>query len=208
MDMKNTLKDRRKFANRSAVLSILLALSITSNAIEGVLLYTDNKIVLVPTMPQTMSINPNGAISRDYLEFLARDITWLFLNRTSSTAKYLEQAGVELIDPSVYEPLRLQLERQSRLDDENHQTQSFAPADFYVDPANLYVEVMGDLTVISGNATQDSQQKIYALTFTRHGSRVLLKEIKEITKDEAKGPNVKTEFDAPAAPVQAGSESE
>lgn len=206
MDIETTVKDRNKFARRTAVLAILLSASVVSNSVLSVLLVTNNKIVLVPTLPASADLNPNGSVSREYLEFLSRDIAWLFLNRTTETAGYLEKEGRSLIDPETFEKLRLQMERSSRAAVANHQTQSFAPSDFYIDPANLIVEVTGQLSIATGNASVDTEDKIYRLTFSKHGARVLLKEIREITKDEAQGTKVQYTPPPPPKPLPPASE--
>lgn len=198
MDLKHLEKDRKTFANRLVIVSALLGLSIASNLVLSLQVLNNSKVILVPTLPQSASIDTNGRVSREYLEFLTRDMAWLFLNRTSETAHYLETQAQGLIDPTVYEALRLELSKQSRVSIENHSTQSFSPDDIYLDPANLYAEIRGTLEITSGKEVVDTQEKVFAMKFSKHGSQVLLYSIKEIDPKEAKGESVK--------PAMAGTE--
>ena len=186
MDIETLDKQRRSFAQRFVVCVAVLGISIVTNCVLALQLMNTNKLVLVPVLAQDAAVNINGGVSQDYLERLALDFSFLFLNRTTQTARYLEQRGEKLIDPDTFEALRLQMANESRKATDLHQTQSFEPINIFVDTPSLYAEVTGNVVITSGQSVIDHQQKIFAMQFSKRGSMVLLKAIKEIDPSEAK----------------------
>lgn len=186
MDIEVLTKERRSFAQRYTVCLAFLALSLATNVVISLQLMNSSKVVLVPVLAQEAAININGGVSQDYLERVALDFSFLFLNRTTQTARYLEQRGEKLIDPETFEALRLQMANESRKATDLHQTQSFEPINIFVDTPSLYAEVTGNVVITSGQSIIDNQQKIFAMQFSKRGSMVLLKAIKEIDPSEAR----------------------
>lgn len=199
MEIANLERERKTFANRLVVVSALLGLSIATNLVLSFQVMNASRIVLVPTLPASVALDVNGRVSKQYLEQLSLDMAWLFCNRTTNTANYLETQAQGLIDPTVYEGIRLQLSKESRAALDNHQTQSFSASDIYVDPNALYSEVRGQLLITSGNQVLDTQDRVFAMTFSKHGSQVLLLSIKDIDPKDSKGEKLK-----PAAPGTEG----
>lgn len=186
MDVEKLDKERRQFAQRLVMTTGVLVVSVATNLVLGIQLMNTNKIILVPTLTNDVAIEINGAANADYLEKLALDMAFLFLNRTTQTARYMEERGQKYIDPETFENLRLQLANESRKATDLHQTQSFEPLNIFVDAKSLYVEVTGNVTITSGQTVVDSQQKIFAMQFTKKGSIILLKSIAEIEPDKAR----------------------
>lgn len=187
MKTENVNEQSRKLNRRATGLALLLGLSVTANAALAVSVATMNKVILVPSMTDTVEISAHGAVDRDYLERLARDATYLFLNRTPESARYFERNLERIADPETYQEVKAALivDRQERQNSRTSQT--FFPVDFFVDPSKLYVEVVGDLKTDNGRQIVDQSRQTYGLTFTRHGSMVRLSSIVPVNKDEAKG---------------------
>lgn len=186
MDVEKLDKERRQFAQRLVMTTGVLLVSVATNLVLGLQLMNTNKIILVPTLTNDVAIEINGSANADYLEKLALDMAFLFLNRTTQTARYMEERGQKYIDPETFEQLRLQLANESRKATDLHQTQSFEPLNIFVDAKNLYVEVTGNLTITNGQTVVDNQQKIFAMQFSKKGSIILLKAIAEIEPDKAR----------------------
>lgn len=91
MKTMNVNNQARVLNRRLTAVSILLAASITANAAMAVSVATMNKVVLVPSLSDSVEISAHGGVDRDYLERLARDATYLFLNRTPESARYFER---------------------------------------------------------------------------------------------------------------------
>lgn len=202
MDLAKAEKDRMMFAQRAVVLAVFLGLSILTNAILAVVITTNSKVVLVPTLPAVYSLDANGRVDTDYLEQLARDCVYLFENKTPETANYFMKKAQAVMEPAAFEGMKLQLQKESSESDTLHQSQTFYPEDFYTNAEHLYAEVRGHLKIVQGDKIVDDQYKVYALQFSKNGTLVRLLSIREIDPKQALGETVKpaTETAAPPAP--------
>lgn len=200
MDLAKAEKDRMLFAQRAVVLAVLLGVSILTNAILAVVVTTNSKVILVPTLPAVYSLDANGRVDTDYLEELARDDVYLFLNKTPETANYFLKKAQAVMDPAAFEGMKLQLQKESSDSDTLHQSQTFYPDDFYTDAQRLYAEVRGHLKIVQGDKIIDDQYKVYALTFSKNGTLVRLLAIKEIDPKQAMGETVKPAAETAAPP--------
>lgn len=190
MDPAKLEKDRQLFAQRAVILGVLLGVSVVSNAVLAVALTTNNKVVLVPTMPMELSIDANGVVDKEYLENLSRDCVYLLLNKTPETANYFVKRAQQIMDPTTFEQVKVQFEKESLKSEQEHTSQTFYPNDFYVNSSNLYAEVKGTLQITQGQQVLDNQPKIYALHFTRQGTLIRLKSIAEIDPKDSLGSKV------------------
>ncbi len=191
MDLKKAEADRMLFAQRAVILGGLLAISVLTNAILAAVVMTNSKIVLVPTLPAEMTVDANGRVDDDYLEQMARDCAYLFLNKTPETEPYFLKKAEQIMDPTVFEAMKVQLEKDSAESESLHQSQTFFPDDFYENAPKLYAEVRGKLQIIQGDKVVDDQEKIYALQFSKKGTLVRLLAIKEIDPKNSLGELIK-----------------
>lgn len=191
MDLKTAQARQQLFAQRSAALTVLLAIAVASNLVLGLVVMNGSRVILVPTLPAETAIDPNGRVDAEYLEDMTRDAAWLFLNKTPETAGYFERRAQRLMDPTHFEAVKLQLEKDSAKSEETHSSQTFFPADFFEDPAALYSEVRGRLVIMQGQQVLDDQPKIYAFHWTKTGTLLRLASIAEIDPKEAKGEAIK-----------------
>ena len=187
MDYAKTQRERQLFAQRSVVLGILLAICLAANLVLSLALFNGSRIVLVPTLPGDTAIDPNGRVDADYLENMTRDVAWLFLNKTPETAAYFVGRAQRLMDPSHFEAVKIALEKDSARAEQTHTSQTFFPAEFYVDPAGLYSETRGRLVILQGQQVVDDQEKTYALRWRKTGTLVRLTSIEAIDPKDAKG---------------------
>lgn len=191
MDIQTAQQKQRLFAKRSAALTVLFAIAVATNLVLGLVVMNGSRIVLVPTLPGDVAIDPNGRVDAEYLEDMTRDAAWLFLNKTPETAAYFERRAQRLMDPVHFEAVKVQLEKDSAKSEATHSSQAFFPADFFEDPANLYSEVRGRLVIMQGQQVLDDQSKVYALHWTKTGTLLRLASIAEIDPKDAKGDDVK-----------------
>ena len=182
----DNLNDHVRILNRRfAAVSVLLVASIITNAALSVAVATMNKVVLVPSLTDAVEVSAQGGVGRDYLERLARDAVYLFLNRTPESARYFEQNIERISEPQTYQQIKaaLILDRQKRQD--SRTSQAFFPTEFVVKPDRLSVRVIGDLQTISGTQVSETSRQTFDLTFKRHGSLVLLSSIERLGRDGA-----------------------
>ena len=187
MKTTNVNNQARVLNRRLTAVSILLAASITANAAMAVSVATMNKVVLVPSLSDSVEISAHGGVDRDYLERLARDATYLFLNRTPESARYFERNLERITEPETYQEIKaaLILDRQERQNTRTSQT--FYPNDFFVGPSKLYVEVVGELETSNGTRIVETKRATYGLTFTKRGSMLRLSSFVPVEKDQAQG---------------------
>jgi conjugal transfer pilus assembly protein TraE len=191
MDLKKAEKDRLLFAQRAVALGVVCGLSVLTNAILAAVVMNNQKVVLVPTLPAAYTVDGNGRVDPAYLEALARDCVYLFLNKTPETANYFIKEAQAVMDPTAFEGMKLQLQRDSAESESLHQSQTFFPEDFYENAPRLYAEVRGHLKIVQGDKIVDDQYKIYGLQFSKIGTLVRLVSIKEIDPKASEGEKLK-----------------
>ncbi|NEX91219.1 TraE/TraK family type IV conjugative transfer system protein [Caulobacter sp. 17J65-9] len=196
MDINNSGLAARKLSIKLMLALGFLGLSLVSNAALAVVAATSQKVVLVPTLTDTVEVGSGGAVDRDYLERMSRDAIYLFLNRTPETARYFEAQLERIVDPATYQEIKTALikDRQDRRETKSSQT--FFPSEFYVKPGDLYVEVVGRLQLSDGVSIQSTETKTYALRFARHGTAVRLKSIVEMEAKDRLGARAKAQTEA------------
>ena len=188
----------RKLNLRLTAVAALLAGSVATNLVLGLLAMEARQTVLVPMLPSNVSLSNMGGVSADYLEAAARDAAYLFLNRSPDNQDYFEQQLLKIADPGTYQAIRASLSDMRRKSMTGHVSQSFTPTDWYVDPKRLYVEAAGELTTTNGTAQPEQAEKVYALRFLRHGSSLRLGAFEEIKREQSMGSKV--QITPPPAP--------
>jgi conjugal transfer pilus assembly protein TraE len=172
-------------------MTLVAAVSIATNGCLAMVLVGQSRTLIVPTIPAEVSIDAYGAPDPLYLERFARDVSFLFLNRSPETLIYFQREAQKIMEPVAYQEMSRLLvkDRQQALQD--NRSQAWFPNDFYVDPKTLYVEIRGTIELEQGGQIVDRQDKIYALTFSKTGQLVRLKSFNEITAEESRGEKVK-----------------
>ena len=191
MRVDHAIASSRRLNLRLTLTAGLLALSVSANLVQSIVLMSARQVVLVPTLPETVSINASGALDRDYFERVVRDVTYLFLNRTPESARYFERAIERITDAATYQAIKVALidDRRQRITSRTSQT--FYPNDFYLDPATLYAEVAGTLEVSNSSDVLDRRPAVYAVRFARRGAALRLTSFVELKPGEARGRKAK-----------------
>lgn len=171
--------------------TLMLAVSILANGALAIAAVTSRQVVLVPTLPAQTVLAEGAKVPFDYLETVSRDAAYLFLNRTPENGEYFEQQLLKIAEPTTYQAIRNALLDERRTLREQRLSQTFYPLDWYIDPANLYVEVQGNLQKSNGTQVLSTDPKTYAMRFKRRGAGILLASMTEIDPKEAKGPSNK-----------------
>lgn len=197
MKTEHSVEAAKKLSVRLALCVGALGLSLVANAGMALSLATMNKVVLVPTLVDTVEIRAGGAVDRDYLERLSRDAAYLFLNRTPETATYFERQLERIVEPVTYQKIKSQLiaDRQKRRDTKT--SQAFFPTEWFIKPGSLYVEVSGRLQTSDGMKVLENETRFYALRFVRQGSTILLSSFEEIEPKDRQGARAKIANEAP-----------
>lgn len=191
MDFSKTQQERKLFASRLSVMTVVAAVSIGTNACLAMVLVGQSRTLIVPTIPAEVSIDAYGAADPLYLERFARDASFLFLNRSPETLLYFQREAQKIMEPTAYQEMLKILVKDRQEAMRENRSQSWFPNDFYVDPKTLYVEIRGVIRIEQGGQYVDAQNKIYALTFSKNGQLVRLRSITEIAADESRGEKVK-----------------
>lgn len=190
MKVETVHANARATGRRNAIFVGLLGVSLVANAGMAIGLATARQTILVPTLTSDLTI-AGGAVSRDYLERLARDAAFAFLNRSPETERYFERQIERIAAPATYQEIRQALIADRLERQESRTSQVFFPQSFYVEPHELYVEVRGRVDTLNSREVVKSEFKTYGVTFERHGSLVLLASFVPLEKDNEKGANVR-----------------
>ena len=198
MHIDRTSETARRLNLRLTATAAMLAGSVATNLVLGLLVMEARQTVLVPMLPANVALSNTGGVSGDYLEAAARDAAYLFLNRSPDNQDYFEQQLLKIADPATYQAIRASLSDMRRKSMTGHVSQSFTPTDWYVEPKKLYVEAAGELTTTNGTAPPETLDKIYAIRFLRHGSSLRLGSFEEIKREVSMGSKV--QITPPPAP--------
>jgi len=187
MRVEHTAEGYQRASLRLTVVVVALGVSLTGNLVIGLVALSARQIVLAPILPNTVVLSQTGGVSADYLESVARDTTYLFLNRTPDNESFFDQQILKIADAATYQSIRNALIDAERRMANAHVSQTFIPNDWYVDAAKLYVEVSGNLIIGNGAAQPAATAKVYALRFVRRGASVRLLSFEEISPAQALG---------------------
>lgn len=190
MNTTHAIENAKALARRSVFLGGLCALLAVSTTALAIVAATSRQTILVPTLTGAVEIN-GGSVNRDYLEQLARDATYLYLNRTPETEHYFERQVERITAPETYHEVKQQLIKDRLERRESRTSQVFFPDIFYVAPKDLYVEVKGRLQVQNAREIISSETKTYGLTFERQGSMVLLRSLVPVERADERGAQVR-----------------
>jgi len=187
MKVEHTTEGFQRASLRLTVATVALGVSIAANLVIGLVAFTERQIVLVPMLPNPVVLSQTGGVSADYLEAVARDCAYLFLNRTPDNEPFFDQQILKVADAATYQSIR-----DALIDTEHrmagaHVSQTFIPTDWYVDAAKLYVEVAGNLIANNGAEQPQAATKVYAMRFVRRGSGIRLLSFEEIKPAQALG---------------------
>lgn len=108
MKMDNVMKGARDVGRRNTLLIGILALSAAANLGQAVALVSARQTILVPTLTEELTLS-GGGVSRDYLERLARDTTFVFLNRSPQTEEFFDKQVERLTTPETYREIKTAL---------------------------------------------------------------------------------------------------
>ena len=191
MHVQKTIDAGKALNVRLTLTAVLLGLSVSANLVRSVLLMNAREIVLAPTLPDNVTLKPGGAVDPKYLEQVAREAAYTFLNRTPETDRYFERAMEQILDPATYQKIKAEMVDDRKVREANRTSQAMFIDDVFVDAGKLYVEVGGNLEISRGTDIVESSRKIYAMRFVRRGSSVLLSSIGEIKPEAAEGQKIK-----------------
>jgi conjugal transfer pilus assembly protein TraE len=191
MHASKAIENGKRLNVKLTAMAGALMLSISGNLVMGLLALNSREVVLVPTLPDELSLKTGGLVGADYLERVARDATFLFLNRTPETDRYFERSMEAICDATTYQQIKSAMVDDRKQRQDTRTSQAWFPNDFYVDSAKLLVEVRGILETSKGSEIVQSAPKIYQLRFVRRGSSVRLTSIIEIKPEASEGEKVK-----------------
>lgn len=187
MHASKAIENGKRLNVKLTALAAICLLSVSTNLVFGLITLNSREVVLVPTLPDELALKSGGLVGTDYLERVARDATFLFLNRTPETDRYFERAMERICDAATYQEIKAAMVDDRKQRQETRSSQAWFPDDFYVDAPKLYVEVRGTLETSKGSEVVQTSRKIFALRFVRRGSSVRLTSIVEIKPETSEG---------------------
>jgi type IV conjugative transfer system protein TraE len=191
MNIQDSAQSAKKLSLKLTLALGALGVSLLSNAGLAVVAATSQKVILVPTLTDTVEVSSTGAVDRDYLERMARDASYLMLNRTPETARYFERQLERIAAPETYQAIKTELIKDRQERRETKTSQVFFPTEFFIKPTDLYVEVTGRLQTSDGIAVRENENKTYGVRFVRAGSAVRLHSFVELEAKDRLGARAK-----------------
>jgi conjugal transfer pilus assembly protein TraE len=187
MRVEHTAEGFQQASLRLTMVTVALGVSIGANLVIALVALGARQTILTPILPNPVVLSQTGGVSADYLEAVARDAAYLFLNRTPDNESFFDQQILRVADAATYQTIRDALIDAERRMAATHVSQTFIPTDWYVDAARLYVEVSGNLIANNGAEQPLAASKIYAMRFIRRGSGIRLLSFEEIKPVQALG---------------------
>lgn len=176
--LKTALRQR----NMLAVGGLILALGVTMQSY--VLATRDTQIILTPTLLSDAAIS-SKAPSSEYMEQVTRDVANLFLNRHPHNLSYFRDNILRLAHPSAHGEIEAALMATERRLLATKSATVFYPSEIFVDPANLYSEIRGELQTYLGPERVSKEPKVFAVEWRYTSMRLQLEDFYAIDDEDA-----------------------
>jgi len=161
-------KQRNIMAGVSIALAFLAVLSILAAVTQS------REIILQPINRSPLEISSSG-VTKDYLEFVTRDVAQLALNRSPENLGYWKESILKIASPQTRGELSKALVKIVEEQSGSSITQSYSIASLEVDPETLTSEVSGTLNTFAGSKVISSQHKKFRFHWSYEGLTLRLR---------------------------------
>jgi type IV conjugative transfer system protein TraE len=127
----------KEIANKTV--SIILACALMVASFTMYKLYTEQKIIIVPTNTTKEFSVTSNSVSEEYLHQIGQYISTALLNVSPNSAKGQFELILDLASPSFYQNLKLELSNQTRYLVENGITSAFWAKTFKFEKDHIVV---------------------------------------------------------------------
>ena len=138
------------------------------------------RVVVVPPIINRDFWVATDTVSDSYLEQMAEFFAGLLLNVTPNSFTTRSEHFLQQVAPNAYPALKTQLVEQKLELERRAMSTTFHPSSFKVDRGKLLVELKGELKILVGNASIQSQTKTYHIQFVQHHGRLYIQQFSEV----------------------------
>jgi len=161
--------------NGLLVLSCLLALS--NIVLVGGLVFSSEKIILLPPEVRQSFWVKGSTVSKEYLEDMGWGLSKLLLDLTPSTYPYNHEKLLTFTAPEAYGSLKSKLFKEGEQYKDLKLSTHFYPSEIIANPQTLRVEVKGTLhSFVAGKLVRTTEETVN-LQLTHRGGGLLLESI-------------------------------
>lgn len=132
------------------------------------------EVILQPINRSPLEISSSG-VTKDYLEFVTRDVAQLALNRSPENLNYWKESLLEIASPDKRGELSTALVAIVEEQSGSSISQSYSIASIKVDPEKLTSEVSGTLTTIAGSKVISTAHKKFRFHWSYQGLSLRLR---------------------------------
>jgi len=158
--------------NASIALSFILGVSLI--IVSSLLIFKNERIVVVPYGFEKEVWTENGKVSSHYLEKQADIISQLLLNKTAISATRNKDFILTLTDPSFYGTLKRKLIQEEEIIKDQGVSFVFLPIETTPEAQSMKVSVVGDRVTYLGDKKVRTQREKYTFSFRFNGKALLL----------------------------------
>jgi len=138
------------------------------------------RVVIVPPIVNRDFWVATDMVSDSYLEQMAEFFAGLLLNVTPNSFATRSEHLLQHVAPNAYPTLKTQLVEQKLELERRAMSTTFHPASFKVDRKKLLVELKGELKILVGRASVESQTKTYRIQFSQQHGRLYIQQFSEV----------------------------
>lgn len=167
-------------SQRNGLLVLAGLLALNSVVLTGALVFSSEKIILLPPETRQSFWVKGGTVSSEYLEDMGWGLSKLLLDLTPSTYSYNHEKLLAFAAPESYGSLKRTLHKEGEDYKTLQLSTHFYPSEIIADPKTLTVDVKGTLSSFVAGKLVDQHEDTIHLKLTQRGGGLLLESISSL----------------------------
>lgn len=164
-------------SQRNALLMVTCLLAANSVLLTGGLLFSSEKVIVLPPEPRQEFWIKGGKVSKEYLEDMGWGLSKLLLDLSPSTYVYNHEKLLTFTAPESYGRLKRTLAKEGESYKDLQLATHFYPSEITANPETLSVKVKGILSSFVGGKFVRSSEEVLEFKFSHRGGSFLLESI-------------------------------
>lgn len=178
MNADYLFKNVTKFiSQKNGLLVLTCILGLNSLILTSTLVFSSEKIIVLPPETRQSFWVKGGIVSTEYLEDMGWGLSKLLLDLTPSSFAYNHEKLLAFAAPEAYGSLKNQLAKEGEDYKSLQLSTHFYPTEIVANPHTLTVDVRGTLHSFVGGKLVNSGEETLHLKLTQRGGGLLLESI-------------------------------
>ena len=165
---------QKMMRQRNQVLIAGSLLVISNLILSGLLLFSSQRVVIIPASPAKSFWVDGSRVSVEYLEEMALFFAQQILDVSPASAAYQRDVVLRYTDPSYYNALKKRLTEEEARYQGGQLATSFKPVQIKVNEGQFSAEITGDLVSYVGGRMSSSARECYLIRFGYQQGRLLV----------------------------------